>query len=303
MNDQQHVFDRSQVARQRRRAEPRFARHDFLFRELAERLLDRLADIRQTFPLAADLSPVTGGLEAVRQTMGGQLGGIETLIEAGEVRPARRAGPASAVLHHIACSEEALPFRAGSLDLILSCMGLHWVNDLPGAFIQMRDALRPDGLFLGVMLGGETLSELRQCLMEAELAETGGASPRISPMVGLRDAAGLLQRASFALPVADVETLTVTYPDALALMRELRGMGEGNALFARTRRPMGRNVLARAAALYAQRFGDAEGRITATFQALFLTGWSPSANQQQPARRGSGEISLANVFAAKDCSS
>jgi hypothetical protein len=152
------------------------------------------------------------------------------------------------------------------------------------------------------MLGGETLHELRQCLMEAELAETGGASPRISPMVGLRDAAGLLQRASFALPVADVETLTVTYPDTLALMRDLRGMGEGNALATRARRPTSRAVIARTAALYAERFGAADGRITATFQALFLTGWAPAANQQQPARRGSGEISLADVFGTKGCS-
>lgn len=300
MNEQQHVFDRAQVRQQRRRAAADFGRHDFLFRELAERLLDRLADIRQSFPLAVDLSPQIGGLTAVWQAMGGNLGGIDTLIEAGEGVIAASAGGGAL---RVACTEEALPFRAGSLDLILSCMGLHWVNDLPGAFIQMRDALRPDGLFLGVMLGGETLTELRQCLMEAELAETGGASPRVSPMVGLRDAAGLLQRASFALPVADVETLTVTYPNALALMHELRGMGEGNALVSRSRKPLGRNVIARAASLYAERYGDAEGRIPVTFQALFLTGWAPSANQQQPARRGSGEISLANVFAAKDCSS
>jgi len=150
-----------------------------------------------------------------------------------------------------------------------------------------------------VLLGGETLTELRQCLMEAELAESGGASPRVSPMVGMRDAAGLLQRASFALPVADAETINVTYPDALSLMRELRGMGEGNALVARPRQAVGRSVIARASALYSERFAEGDGRIRATFQAIFLTGWAPAANQQQPARRGSGDISLTQVFGNK----
>lgn len=298
MNDPQHVFDRAQLRRQRRRAVAGFARHDFLFRELGERLLDRLADVRRSFPLAADISPYPGVLADLRAAMNPDLGGIETLIETGPVPlPGGQGNP------RLVCDEEALPFRAGSLDLILSCLGLHWVNDLPGALVQMRDALRPDGLFLGVMLGGDTLHELRQCLMEAELAESGGASPRISPMVGLRDAAGLLQRASFALPVADVESVTVTYPNALALMRELRGMGEGNATLARSRRPLGRRVLAHASALYAQRFAAADGRVAATFQALFLTGWAPAANQQQPARRGSGEVSLVDIFAPKGCGS
>jgi len=287
MNENRLIFDRTQLRRQRRRAEAGFGQHDFLFRELAERLLDRLADIRQGFPLAADLSPQPGLLEAIRQEINPALGGIETVIPAAPMMPA-----AGGIL----CEEEALPFRPGSLDLILNCMGLHWVNDLPGALVQIRDALRPDGLFLGVLLGGETLTELRQCLMEAELATSGGASPRVSPMVGMRDAAGLLQRASFALPVADAETINVTYQDALSLMRELRGMGEGNALVARPRRPVSRQVIAAASALYAARFAEPDGRIRATFQAIFLTGWAPSANQQQPARRGSGEVSLRDVF-------
>ncbi len=292
MTDNRLIFDRAQLRRQRGRAEAGFGRHDFLFRELAERLLDRLADIRQGFPLAVDLSPQPGLLAVVRQELDPASGGIERLIAAGPMLP--QVSGASVV-----CEEEALPFRPGSLDLILSCLGLHWVNDLPGALVQIRDALRPDGLFLGVLLGGETLTELRQCLMEAELAASGGASPRVSPMVGMRDAAGLLQRASFALPVADSETINVTYKDALSLMRELRGMGEGNALVARPRRPMSREVIARASALYAERFAAADGRIRATFQAIFLTGWAPAANQQQPAKRGSGEVNLRDVFGSK----
>jgi NADH dehydrogenase [ubiquinone] 1 alpha subcomplex assembly factor 5 len=279
--DQMKMFDRMQLCRQRRRARPDFARHDFLFRELGERLLDRLADIKRTFSLAADLSATPGLLRQLAAPT--QAGGITNWIEApSDIFPGSG----------LVCDAEALPFRADSLDLVLSCLALHWVNDLPGALIQVRDALKPDGLFLGVMLGGETLHELRQCLMEAELAERGGASPRVAPMVGLRDAAGLLQRAGFALPVADSETLTLTYADLFALMRDLRGMGEGNALLGRWRRPTTRRVFAHAAALYAERHPAEGGRISATIEAMFLTGWAPDAGQQQPARRGSGKVSL-----------
>ncbi|WP_374368257.1 methyltransferase domain-containing protein [Dongia sp.] len=284
--DQAQVFDRAQLRRQRRRAQADFGRHDFLFQELAERLLDRLSDVTRTFPLAVDLSPYPGRLRSIAgAALGGRIGTwLSAPSDPGFAVPSSPAG--------LICDEEALPFRPGSLDLVLSCLGLHWVNDLPGAMIQVRHALRPDGLFLGVMLGGETLAELRQCLMEAELAETGGASPRVSPMVGLRDAAGLLQRAGFALPVADCETITLTYRDPLALMRDLRGMGEGNALLGRHRGPTRRRVFARTAALYAERHAMGDGRITATIQAIFVTGWAPDASQQQPAARGSGTVSL-----------
>lgn len=282
--DQMQVFDSAQLRRQRCRARNVFARHDFLFRELGERLLDRLADIRRSFPLAADLSPVPGVLRALAGPAAP--GGVAHWVAApGDVFPEAT----------LVCDPAALPFRRASLDLVLSCLAMHWINDLPGALIQIRDALKPDGLFVGVMLGGETLHELRQCLMEAELAERNGASPRVAPMVGLRDAAGLLQRAGFALPVADSETITLTYSDLFALMRELRGMGEGNALLGRWRRPTGRRVFAHAAALYARRYPAEGGRIAATIEAMFLTGWAPDASQQQPARRGTGTVSLAQA--------
>lgn len=288
MTDQGHpaqIFDRAQLRRQRRRAATGFAAHDFLFQELAERLLDRVADITRSFPVTLDLSPHAGRLRAmVPPARAGERLWIDAAADRGPIAP------------QVVCEEDALPFRPGSLDLVLSCLGLHWVNDLPGALLQIRDALRPDGLFLAVMLGGETLVELRQCLMEAELAETNGASLRVAPMVGLRDAAGLLQRAGFALPVADCETITLTYPDALALMRDLRGMGEGNALLGRQRRFSRRNIFARAAALYAERHAGADGRVRATVQALFLTGWAPDAKQQQPARRGSASVSLVEAI-------
>ena len=196
----------------------------------------------------------------------------------------------------LVADEELLPFKEHSFDAILSNLSLHWVNDLPGALAQIRSCLKPDGLFLASLFGTGTLQELRTALMEAELAETGGASPRVSPFADLRDAAGLLQRAGFALPVADADAVTVTYGDFFALLRDLRGMGETNILIDRLKRPTRRTVFARAAAIYQERFADAQGRLPATFQVLFLTGWAPDPSQQQPAKRGSGRTSLKDVF-------
>ena len=163
---------------------------------------------------------------------------------------------------------ELLPFRAASFDLAVSALALHWVADLPGALIQLRRIVKPDGLFLGALFGGATLGELRTALLEAELAEEGGASPRVSPTASLADAAALLQRAGFAMPVADADTIAVTYPDALALMRDLRAMGETNALSARRHSPLRRGTLARAVAIYGERFGLPDGRIPASFRDL-----------------------------------
>jgi NADH dehydrogenase [ubiquinone] 1 alpha subcomplex assembly factor 5 len=172
-------------------------------------------------------------------------------------------------------------FAEASFDLVASSLMLHWAGDLPGALVQLRRILKPDGLLLAALLGGQTLVELRTALFEAELEVEGGVSPRVSPTIELGDAAALLQRAGFAMPVADSETITVTYANALALMRDLRGMGETNALSAR-RRFLRRATLARASAIYAERFGDAGGRIPATFEVLFLTGWAPHPSQKSP---------------------
>lgn len=289
---QMHVFDRRIVRRHRDRAAARLADHDFLLREVAGRLAERLDLVRRTFPVALDLGCHGGELaDALRSRPGiGTVIGLD-LSEAMARRAGAAGGPA------IVGDEEFLPFAPGSLDLVASCLSLHWVNDLPGALIQVRRALRPDGLFLAAMLGGETLTELRRALMEAELEATGGVSPRISPMADLRDAAGLLQRAGFALPVADAETLTVSYPNAFRLMADLRGMGESQAALARLRRPTGRTVFARAAARYAELFAEADGTVPATFQILYLAGWAPDRErQQQPARRGSATARLAEAL-------
>jgi len=282
------IFDRALLRRRRDRAAARGtdADHDFLFREAGERLSDRLDDVTRRFPMALDLGCRDGGLARLLQGRGG----IETLVQAdlsaAMLRRARRHGPV------VQLDDEALPFRAEAFDLILANLGLHWANDLPGVLLQIRHSLKPDGLFLGAMFGVGTLQELRTVLMEAEIAETGGGSARVSPFADLRDAAGLLQRAGFALPVADLETVTVTYPDLPALLQDLRGMGESNLLLARLKRPTRRAVLAHAAALYRERFSDTDGRLVATFRLIFITGWAPHDSQQQPARRGSGKIDL-----------
>jgi SAM-dependent methyltransferase len=175
----------------------------------------------------------------------------------------------------VGADEEFLPFRPGSLDLVISVLALHWVNDLPGALIQIRRALKPDGLFLGALFGGETLHELRAAWLAAEVERTGGASPRVAPSADAEQMAGLLQRAGFALPVVDTDRITVTYAEPLALMRELRGMGETNATAARARRFTTRTLLFEVAAAYRALRGTADGRIPATFQTIYLTGWAP----------------------------
>ena len=187
----------------------------------------------------------------------------------------------------VTADTDTLDLQPESLDLVVHAMGLHWANDPVGQLVQCRRALRPDGLFIGLRFGGQTLSELRASLGQAEAEVTGGLSPRVLPMAEIRDLGGLLQRAGFALPVADGFTKTVLYRDAFHLMRDLRAMGEGNALQARLRRPTARAVFARAAEIYAQSYATPEGLIKATFEIITLTGWAPHDTQQKPLRPGS----------------
>jgi SAM-dependent methyltransferase len=300
MNDVREIFDRRVLRRHRDRAAADLAQHDFLFREVAERLLDRLEDVRRRFPLALDLGCHHG---VVAELLGGR-GGIETLVQA-DLSPAMarlaaaRGGPALTAPAVVA-DEEALPFAEGSLDLVLSVLSLHWVNDLPGTLLQAVRALKPDGLFLAAMIGGESLTELREALLRAELEVEGGVSPRISPLADVRDLGALLQRAGFALPVVDVDSLTVTYPSALALMRDLRGMGETGTDRNRRRSLTRRETLLRAAALYEEAHADAAGRIPARFDVLYLTGWAPHASQPQALRPGSARARLAEALDSRE---
>lgn len=290
--DTMTVFDRALVRRRRDRAAPGFAGFNFLMEEAAERLADRLEDVRRSFPTALDLGCRDGTL---RRVLAGRKG-IETLVSC-DLSPAFAARAAAQAPGLVAVAdEEALPFADGAFDLVVSALGLHWVNDLPGALLQIRRSLRPDGFFCAAMLGGETLMELRRCLIDAELELCGGMSPRVSPFAEIRDAGRLMQRAGFALPVVDSDTLTVTYSDALALMRDLRGMGETNAVLARRKVPARRAMLFDAARRYAEHYAEEDGRIPATFQILFLAGWAPHESQQQPLPPGSGQIPLSDVL-------
>ncbi len=284
-----YIFDRGLVRRRRARCAVGFAAADFLLREISERLAERLDDLTATFPTALALG-ARGGL--ARAALQGR-GGVETLIETdltAAVLP--EAGPRALV------DAEALPFRRGSLDLVFAAADLHVTNDLPGALVQIRQALKPDGLFLGALFGPATLAPLRQAFLEAEAALDAPAAPHVAPFVDIRDAAGLLQRAGFALPVADTETITVSYAEPFKLLADLRAMGEANVLAERSRRPLRRDVLLRAMAGLAERVTGPDGRIAIPFEVVFLAGWAPAPTQQRPLPRGSGRISLADALSS-----
>lgn len=287
MTDSMVVFDRATKRLQRQRAARAGGDYDFLRAAAAERLLDRLDDVKRRFPLAL----VQGCDAAWLQPLLQGRGGVETLVSM---------DMAGAGGRHVIGDEEFLPFGENRFDLVVALLNLHWVNDLPGALIQIRQALKPDGLFLGAMLGGATLTELRQSWLAAEAELEGGASPRISPMAETLDGAALLQRAGFALPVADKEKLTVTYADAFRLMRDLRFMGEANAVSGRRRAFTRRATLFRMADLYQQNFADADGRIPASFEIVMLTGWHPHESQQKPLRPGAAKTSLASALETEE---
>jgi len=288
------VFDRGTLRQRRERAARRWDDHAFLKREIATRLVERLDDVRRSFGTALDLG--CHGDE-IATALGGRAT-VQTLVRAdlglGFARTAQ--GPT------VVADEEALPFAPHSFELVLSAMDLHWVNDLPGTLIQIARILRPDGLFLAAMLGGGTLWQLRQALAAAESEVESGLSPRVSPFADLRDAAGLLQRAGFALPVADCETIDVEYANALALMRDLGAMGESNLVAERRRGFSRRATLLRAAEIYGERFALPSGRIAASFEVLFLHGWAPHASQPKPLRPGSAAHRLAEALGTREIS-
>ncbi len=266
---------------------------DFLRVRAAEDAVERLSTILREFPLAVDLNAHKGTFATALAADPIARARVGLLIEATACQGAlaeAAAGP-KAVL-----DDERLPFAPESINLIVSLLSLHWTNDLVGALIQIRRALKPDGLFLGAFLGGATLVELRQSLLAAEVELAGGAGPRVSPFADGLDGAGLLQRAGFALPVADVDRLTVLYPHPLKLMADLRAMGETNVLADRPRRPLGREVLARMCEIYAERFGRPDGRIPATFEIVSLTGWAPHDSQPKPLQPGSAKMRLADAL-------
>lgn len=275
------IFDRALLRRRRDRAAPDVERVAPILADAAERLLDRLDDTTRSFTAALDI----GGRGVVAPLLRGR--GIATV--SCDLAPAMAARNSAPVL---VADEEALPFAPGSFDLIVASLALHAVNDLPGALIQLRQALRPDGLFLASLPLLGTLGELRAALTEAELELTGGAAPRVAPFPELRDCAGLLQRAGFALPVADQEDIRLLYVDPLDLARDLRAAGETSVLHARRRAAPPRALFPLALA----RLPRAEGRVAATLRLGILTGWAPAPSQPKPLPRGSGQIPLADAL-------
>ncbi|MES2896398.1 MAG: methyltransferase domain-containing protein [Pseudomonadota bacterium] len=285
------LFDRTLLRTRLDRAASAYPGADFLKRRAAEDAVVRLEAIMREFPRAVDLGSRTGAFrEALAQSDAQARVGL--LIEA-DLSAKMLAGRPGL---RLVADEERLPFAFGSLDLVVSTLALHWTNDVVGALIQIRRALKPDGLFIGSMLGGATLTELRRCLLDAEAELTGGAGPRVSPFADAYDAAGLLQRAGFALPVADVDRVTVRYAHPLKLLADLRAMGETSVLAERHPKPLTRTVLARAFELYVERFAEPDGRIPATFEILTLTGWSPDPSQQKPLKPGSAKMRLADAL-------
>jgi SAM-dependent methyltransferase len=282
------IVDRELLRARTRRARA-LGPSTFLLDRVAQDMSERLVSVLRSFPLGLDLGTPTDALRRVLV----ESRKVGTVIAANALVDERR-GLA------VAADEEALPFGDGSLDLVVSALALHFVNDLPGTLIQIRRALRPDGLFAAALLGGETLTELRQAFAAAEAEIEAGISPRVLPFADLRELGVLLQRAGFALPVTDVDRVVVRYASPLALMHDLRRMGAANPLIERRRTPLKRATLARMLELYAARFADPDGRIRATFEIVHLSGWAPHQSQQQPLAPGSARARLADALGTQE---
>jgi SAM-dependent methyltransferase len=293
--DVERLFDPDLILRNRRRALAAGAEGaDFLLKIVAEELSERLSAVERQFQHALALHAHTGLM-------------TQLMMDSGKAQSVSRLeqhadflSPRSDEIDATVTDLETLPIAKAKMGLIVSPLSMQLVNDLPGLLVQIRMALQPDGLFLAALPGTGTLSELRDCLLQAETELTGGVSPRIIPFADVRDCGALLQRAGFALPVIDGETYTVRYDTMFDLMKDLRLMGMGNPLAARSRKPATRQLFAHAAQLYADRYADPDGRIRATFRVLYLSGWAPHESQQKPLARGSAKVSLAAALGSTE---
>ena len=288
MSDERLIFDRTLLRARRARFAHEIEARSALLAHVAREIAERIELILRPFPLALDL----GAYHGLLGRKVAELPSVEKVIYAESAFAFAELCPRPSVV----CDEDLLPFKEGSLNLAVSGLALHRVNDLPGALIQIRQALCPDGLFMAALLGAGALIELRQVLIEAEAEAEGGASPRVSPFGDVRDYGALLQRAGFALPVADSETLTVPYPGPRELMREVRALGGGNVLLARSRRPLSRRTLARAEELYRAEYGMPDGQVRASLEIVYLSGWAPDPSQQKPLKPGGAARRLADAL-------
>jgi len=285
------LFDRHLLRRRRARA-ARLGPATFLMDRVADDLADRLAAVLRSFPLAVDLATPTTAVSAVLAASKAVSTVVTVDAVAADAR--HRAGL------RIVADAEALPFGDASVDLVVSALALQFVNDLPGTLVQVRRALKPDGLFLAALMGGDTLTELRQSFAAAEAEVEHGTSPRVAPFADVRALGVLLQRAGFALPVADIDRLVVRYSSPFALMADLRRMAATNILIERRRVPLRRATLMRMAEIYGERFADADGRIRATFEIVWLSGWAPHESQQKPLAPGSAKRRLADALGTQE---
>lgn len=298
-----HVFDRKLVQSHRDKTivaeDSQY--YDYLRVEVARRLVDRLDDITRKFPRALDLGCHRGHIyNLLADPDNAGIGGIESLVQCDLSQVAVEQARANAQgkpldTTFVVSDEEDLPFADQQFDLVLSSMSLHWVNDIPGVLTKIRNILKPDGAFIGAMVGGNSLAELRYCIYLAEQERRGGISPHTSPMVQSSDVAGLMQGAGFALPTIDIDTITIGYPNALALMEHLVAMGEGTAALNRQYN-VGRDTFLAAAAIYQEKYGEPDGTVPATFQVVSMIGWSPDSSQPKPKRRGSAQSSLRDTL-------
>lgn len=288
MSDTPLLFDRRLLRQRRARFVDEIANREVLIAHVAREIAERVDIMLRPFPRALDLG-------AYRGLLGRNIAALKSV---GEVFYAESVYEYAARCPRptIVCDEDLLPFANGVFNLVVSGLALHRVNDLPGSLIQIRRALAPDGLFMAAALGSNALSELRECLLEAEEEIERGASPRVSPFGDVRAYGALLQRAGFALPVTDAEDVTVIYPSPRELMREIRVLGGGNVLTARSKRPLSRRTLARAEELYRTRYGTPDGKVAATFQFVFMSGWAPDPSQQKPLAPGSARARLADAL-------
>ncbi|MED5225712.1 MAG: methyltransferase domain-containing protein [Pseudomonadota bacterium] len=284
------IFNRSLLARNKARAAESFQDFDFLLANALARLTDRLLDLSRSFELVLNLGGRNGMLEQIwpRELTTPRF--IHTDISE------KMVGKAVGYGAKVVCDEEFLPFAHNSLDAVISCLSLHWANDLPGVLKQITQSLKPDSLFLVSILGGQTLYELREVLGAAELELRAGVSPRVSPFATLQDFAHLMQRGGLALPVADTDTVVVHYNNIFELMRDLRGMGETNILIERSLTPSTKTLFLRANQIYQERFSDGKGKLKATFEILTGTAWTPHPSQQKPLRPGSAKLSLTEAL-------
>lgn len=289
---QMNIFDRKTKLQQKRIAAnyPDHSLYDYLRDEVAERVIDRMADISRFFPTVLDLGAGKGYLaKHIAQDEVGKLYQLESCKDMLELQKAN-----DVETHDIVGNEEILPFEENYFDLVLSSLSLHWINDLPGVLSQVKNCLKTDGVFLGAIFGSDTLFELRCSLQLAEIEREGGFGQHISPFTEMRDVGSLLQRAGLNLTTIDYDEITIDYPSMFELMHDLKGMGENNAAW-RRKPVLHRDTMMAAASIYKEMYGNDDGSIPATFQVLYMIGWKPSDSQAKPLERGSGAVNLKDL--------